>query len=342
MGSGKSHDCEAEVDDGLKRRPYKSIKNQGYGTYHSKFVSFPRRKLSLKSIQSAMPNTLNKLFLHESSWKPGLFEGKVLFVTGGAGTICRVQTEAMVLLGCKAAIVGRDKEKTIQVAGEISQLGHGASVLPVYGVDVRDIKQLEDAVSQTVNEFGRIDFVIAGAAGNFISDFTNLSSNAFKSVVSIDLLGSFNTVKACFPQLKKNKGAIIFVSATFHYYGVPFQSHVGAAKAGIDALSNALAVELGLLGIRSNCIAPGAIANTEGISRLLTGDKKDEVFKRIPLQRLGTTRDIAETTVFLFSPAASFVTGTVHIVDGGMWHLGTPFGHDLYPDTLRSKMNAKL
>lgn len=289
-----------------------------------------------------MVNSLNNSFVTEGSWKPELFKGKVVFVTGGAGTICRVQTEAMVLLGCQAAIVGRSKDSTIEAAEEISKLGSEGCVLPLFNVDVRDFKQMEEAVEQTVAKFGRIDYVIAGAAGNFVCDFAHLSSNAFKTVVDIDLIGSFNTVKACFPQLVKNKGSILFVSATLHYYGVPFQSHVGAAKAGVDALSNALAVELGPLGIRSNCIAPGPIGGTEGFKRLVTEDLRGRATELVPLQRLGTTKDIAESTVFLFSPASAFVTGTISVVDGGAWHVGTHFSQNLYPGQLLSRMTSNL
>lgn len=288
-------------------------------------------------------SSLDRSFVESSAWKPDLFKGKVVFVTGGAGTICRVQTEAMVLLGANAAIIGRNPEKTSTAAQEIEQLRPGSRVLGVGNVDVRDVTSIVGAVEKTVNELGRIDFVIAGAAGNFIADFNHLSSNAFKSVISIDLLGSFNTAKACFDELRKNKGSIIFVSATLHYYGVPFQSHVGAAKAGVDALSNTLAVELGPIGIRSNCIAPGLIDGTEGFARLAPpGDAPLE--NKIPLQTLGTPRDIAESTVYLFSPAASYVTGTVQVVDGGAWHIGLYMG-DLYPSVVKqqnSDPNSKL
>ncbi|KAH7587928.1 Peroxisomal 2,4-dienoyl-CoA reductase SPS19 [Nakaseomyces glabratus] len=290
-----------------------------------------------------MVNTLDKTFLEKSSWKPDLFKGKVGFVTGGAGTICRVQVEALVLLGCKVAIIGRDQEKTERVAKEISSLvDNPDAVLPISKVDVREVKQLESAVKRTVDRYGRIDYVIAGAAGNFICDFNHLSANAFKSVVSIDLLGSFNTAKATMPELIKSRGSILFVSATFHYYGVPFQSHVGAAKAGIDALSNALAVEMGPFGVRSNCIAPGAIQGTEGFDRLIGDASKKKTTSKIPLQRLGTTEDIAQATVYLFSPAASYVSGTIQIVDGAMWHIGTHFAHELYPDLLFKDPKAKL
>lgn len=283
---------------------------------------------------------LDESFVKNGCWKPDLFRGKVVFVTGGAGTICKVQTAAMVLLGADAAIIGRNEERTIEAAEELSKLRKGAKVIACPKTDVRDVHSISKAVQKTVEQLGRIDFVIAGAAGNFLCDFNHLSSNAFNSVVSIDLLGSFNTVKACFNELKKTKGAILFVSATLHYYGVPFQLHVGAAKAGVDALSNALAVELGPLGIRSNCIAPGGIDSTEGFKRLVPDI--DAYISKIPLQRLGTTRDIAEATVYIFSPAASYVTGTIQIVDGGGWHLGSSAGASAYPVALTGRNTEEL
>ncbi|CAR27158.1 hypothetical protein ZYGR_0I04300 [Zygosaccharomyces rouxii] len=289
-----------------------------------------------------MVNTLDSSFVENGPWKPDIFKDKVVFVTGGSGTICRVQTEAMVLLGAHAAIVGRNEAKTIAAAKEMSQLSCSASILPLTKVDVRNFDQLQRAVEKTVEQFGKIDYVIAGAAGNFIADFSHLSPNAFKSVIDIDLLGSFNTVKACFPELVKTKGSVVFVSATLHYSGVPFQSHVGAAKAGVDALSNALAVELGPLGIRCNCIAPGPIEGTEGIKRLLPAGLESRAIEQIPLQRLGTTRDIADSTVYLFSPASSFVNGTVTAVDGGAWHIGSTFSRDMYPKQLLKSIKSKL
>ncbi|CCH47167.1 3-oxoacyl-[acyl-carrier-protein] reductase [Wickerhamomyces ciferrii] len=279
---------------------------------------------------------LDQSYLQRTSYKQDIFKGKVVFVTGGAGTICRVQAEALVLLGANAAIIGRNEEKTVSAAKEISQLRPGVKVIGVGNTDVRNIKSLQAAVDQTVKELGRIDFVIAGAAGNFLCDINSLSANAFKSVIDIDVLGSYNTLKATYNQLVKNKGEIIFISATLHYQGTPFQSHVSAAKAGIDALSQTIAVELGPLGVRSNIIAPGAVANTEGFKRLIGHKTESEVNSKIPLQRPAKTEDIANTTVFLLSPAGEYITGDKIVVDGGQWHLGNGISEG-YPKLIKER-----
>jgi 2,4-dienoyl-CoA reductase [(3E)-enoyl-CoA-producing], peroxisomal len=278
-----------------------------------------------------MPNTLDQSYLQKCVYKPGIFSNKVVFVTGGAGTICRVQTEAMVLLGANAVILGRRSKETEEAAREIESLRPGARVLGLGNVDVRSIKSLQDAVERTLQVLGRIDYVIAGAAGNFLCDINNLSSNAFKTVVEIDLLGSYNTFKVTAEQLKKNKGGIIFVTATLHYRGLILQAHASAAKAGVDALNAVIAVEYGPLGVRSNCIAPGPIEGTEGMSRLAPEGVSDSR-SSVPLLRNGSTTEVADSTVFLFSDAASYITGTVVVVDGGNWHIGNMAPNGMYPD----------
>jgi 2,4-dienoyl-CoA reductase [(3E)-enoyl-CoA-producing], peroxisomal len=144
-------------------------------------------------------------------------------------------------------------------------------------------------------------------------------------------LGSYNTLKATIPYLKESKGSVLFVSATLHYRGTVLQAHVSAAKAAVDALSQAVAVEYGPFGVRSNVIAPGAIAGTEGAERLLPKGLSEKLMKPIPLGRMGTADEIADCTgildwkpllnvVFIFSDAARYITGTIFVVDGGQWH----------------------
>jgi len=146
-----------------------------------------------------------------------------------------------------------------------------------------------------------------------------------KSVIDIDVLGSYNTVKATLPYLVKSAakhrtdghtqppngtgGRIIFVSATLHYSGTPLQSHVSVAKAGVDAMAMSVAIEQGPKGITSNIIAPGPIADTEGVARLSKSDHRDKSSKGIPSGRYGTVKEIADATVYLFSDAGNYVNG---------------------------------
>ncbi|KAK6343092.1 hypothetical protein TWF718_008466 [Orbilia javanica] len=273
--------------------------------------------------------------LYSNAWAKDIFKDKVVFCTGGAGTICSGQVRALVSLGANAAILGRREANTKAVAAEIAKVRPGSKVVG-FGCDVRDYNALVSAVEATVKELGRIDFLICGAAGNFLSTIEGLSSNAFKTVIDIDLLGSYNTVKACLPELRKTKGRIIFVSATFHYTGTALQAHVGAAKAGIDALSHTLALELGPAGITSNILAPGAIANTEGMERLLPRNMVPEDIKKNPaklnpLGRWGTVSEIADSTIFLFSEAGRYVNGVTLVVDGGSWRNNNAIANFLYP-----------
>jgi peroxisomal 2,4-dienoyl-CoA reductase len=137
-----------------------------------------------------------------NTWRDGIFDNKVLFCTGGAGTICSAQTRAFVALGGNACIIGRNVEKTERMAKDIATARPGAKVIGIGQVDVRDPQALQDAADRCAKELGGIDFAIAGAAGNFLAPMAQLSSNAFKSVMDIDALGSYNTAKATLPLLR--------------------------------------------------------------------------------------------------------------------------------------------
>ncbi|KYK56899.1 hypothetical protein DCS_03905 [Drechmeria coniospora] len=280
-----------------------------------------------------------------SVWRDGIFKDRVVFVTGGAGTICSMQTRALVRLGANACIIGRSEGKTEQAAKEIATVRAGAKVIGIGGCDVRKPESLQAAADRCARELGGIDFVItasrtdtyallpanadakplwssAGAAGNFVVSLEGMSPNAFKSVMDIDVLGTFNTIKATIPHLLRSPSPrIIYVSATFHYTGMPMQAHVAAAKAAVDSLMASVALEYGPRGVQSNVIAPGAIEETEGAARLLSSDPDQvkEYTSTIPSGRIGTVRDIADATVFLFSDAGSYVNGQAIPVDGAAW-----------------------
>lgn len=243
-----------------------------------------------------------------------LFKGKTVFITGGGSGINLGVAKNFAALGANIAICGRTQEKLDAAAVELRALG--AKVCPV-AADVRDIAALEAAFARSKAELGDMDVLVCGAAGNFLVPAEKLSANGFKTVIDIDLIGSFNASRAAFEQLKETKGAVIYISAGMAYMPHAFQVHVGAAKAGIDMMMKNLALEWGRHGIRANSIVPGPIEGTEGMKRLSSPAVKDMFINAIPLRRMGTVDDIGQAAAFLASPLAMYISGCVLVVDGG-------------------------
>ena len=243
-----------------------------------------------------------------------LFRGKTVFVTGGGSGINLGIARNFATLGADVAICGRTQEKLDAAATEVRALG--AKVCPV-AADVRDFAALEVAFARSRAELGPMNVLVCGAAGNFLVPAEKLSANGFKTVVDIDLLGSFNASRAAFSQLKETKGALIYISAGMAYMPHAYQVHVGAAKAGIDMMMRNLALEWGRHGIRVNSIVPGPIEGTEGMKRLAGPEAKQAIIDAVPLRRMGTVDDIGQTAAFLASPLASYISGCVVVCDGG-------------------------
>ena len=243
-----------------------------------------------------------------------LFKGKTVFVTGGGSGINLGIGKTFAALGADIAICGRTRERLDRAATELRA---GGARVAAEVADVRQYDALQAALAKCRDELGPVDVLVCGAAGNFPIPAEKLSPNGFKSVVDIDLLGSFNASRAAFEQLSATRGCIIFISAGMSFVPYPYQAHVGAAKAGVDNLMKNLALEWGKYGIRSNSIVPGPIEGTEGVRRLGGEDYAALRTKSIPLGRFGTVDDIGQAAVFLASPLASYVTGTMLVVDGG-------------------------
>lgn len=246
----------------------------------------------------------------------GLLQDHVAFVTGGGTGITGGVARALAEAGTAVALVSRQLDHLKPAAAAINEKGGRAFAV---AADVRNPDEVAKAIAATVEHFGKIDIVVNGAAGNFLCLAEQLSPNGFGSVVDIDLKGTFNVCRAAFEQLKEHRGQILNISATLHYLGTPMQLHVSAAKAGVDALTRNLAVEWGRYGIRVNAIAPGPIADTEGMKRLVPEPIKEKLRQRIPLGRFGLINDIENAAVFLCSEAGNFINGAVLVVDGGHW-----------------------
>lgn len=248
-----------------------------------------------------------------------LFAGKTVFVTGGGSGINLGVAKAFAQVGAHVAICGRTAEKLERAKAELEAETTGEARVHTATADVRDYAALEAAFASTKEALGPIHTLVCGAAGNFLAPAEELSANGFKTVIDIDLLGSFNAARAAFSHLKETRGNLLFISAGQAFTPYFAQAHCGAAKAGIDNLMRNLAMEWGRFGIRSNSIAPGPIEGTEGMRRLAPSDPKlhDRLKGAIPLGRYGTPSEIGSVAVFLASPLASYVTGTLLVADGG-------------------------
>ncbi len=249
-------------------------------------------------------------------FRPDVLAGHVALITGGGTGICRGIAHAFAQLGADVAIVSRKADVIARTAEELSQ-ATGRSVLGLAG-DVREPETIARVIAETTATFGKLTTLVNGAAGNFLAPAAALSPNGFKTVIDIDLVGTFNASRAAFEALRTSgTGLVLNISATLHYHGTPLQIHASAAKAGVDAITRNLAVEWGQFGIRACGIAPGPIGDTEGMKRLAPGDAGAKMATQIPAGRFGTTEEIAAAAVYLRSPAAQYITGHVLVVDGG-------------------------
>jgi peroxisomal 2,4-dienoyl-CoA reductase len=252
----------------------------------------------------------------EAFFAPDLLKGRAALVTGGGTGIGRGIALAFAALGCDVAITSRRTEHLKPTAAEIERAGVRTTAI---AGDVRDPSAVAAVLEGTARALGRLDILVNGAAGNFLCLAEQLSPNGFGAVVDIDLKGTFNVSRAALPYLKVRGGAILNISATLQLLGTVGQSHAAAAKAGVDSLTRTLAAEWGPYRIRVNGIAPGPVADTEGVRRLTTGASRISVETLCPLGRMATIDEVAAAAVFLCSDAAAFITGTTLVVDGGLW-----------------------
>jgi NAD(P)-dependent dehydrogenase (short-subunit alcohol dehydrogenase family) len=241
--------------------------------------------------------------------------GKTAFVAGGSSGINLGIAKRFAAAGANVVLISRSPEKIEAAAKEVSTFGR-----PAIGIaaDVRDYAAVEAALRRTHEEFGPIDIVLSGAAGNFVAPALGMSANGFKTVVDIDLIGTFNVLRASFEFLRRPGASLISITAGQAERASLFQAHVCAAKAGINMLTKCLALEWGPAGVRVNAISPGPIADTEGMARLATTPEAEARVKgRNAMRRYGTKDEIADMALFLSSDQAAYVNGAIVPVDGG-------------------------
>ncbi|MEK8034021.1 SDR family oxidoreductase [Ideonella sp. DXS29W] len=261
---------------------------------------------------------------YDSVFRPGLFEGRRIWVTGGGSGIGRCVAHELASLGAKVIISGRSEDKLQRVAAEIAEDGGQCEHL---AFDIRDEEAVKTQVG-IVAKAGPIAGLVNNAGGQFPAPMLAISKRGFDAVVANNLTGGFLMMREVFLQsMQQHGGAIVNMTADFRN-GMPGMAHSGAARAGMANLTQTAAYEWAHAQVRVNAVAPGWVASSGmdtygGAVKAMIPKLKNHV----PLRRLATEAEVASTIVFLLSPGASFITGITVQIDGG-----ASLGSAIYPN----------
>jgi citronellol/citronellal dehydrogenase len=252
---------------------------------------------------------------YQSVYRPGLFAGQVILVTGGGSGIGRCTTHELASLGAKVAIVGRDSDKLEKVKSEVAADGGEVTTHPC---DIRDEAQVIAMVESVLAAHGRIDGLVNNAGGQYRQPLSKISSKGFEAVVRLNLFGGFMVMREVYNRwMENNGGAIVNIIADI-WNGWANFAHSGAARGGMLTLTESAASEWAPAGVRVNSVAPGGIASS-GFDTY-EPEAQLEILRfpqTIPLQRYGNVAEMSGAIVFLLSPVASYITGSCIRVDGG-------------------------
>jgi NAD(P)-dependent dehydrogenase (short-subunit alcohol dehydrogenase family) len=238
---------------------------------------------------------------------------RIAIVTGGGSGIGLAIAQKFVGSGILTIIIGRDESKLSAAREQLGPLCH-----PIIQ-DLNDLGAIPGLIQRIVAEYGKIDILVNNAGINMKKDLTEVTDEEFASILHTNVRSVFAVCREVVrTMLPLGKGNIINISSMASQYGIPKVIAYTASKSAIEGMTKAMAVELSPMGILVNCIAPGFIA-TDMSSRALNGDmeRKQKVFGRTPLGRLGEPADIGDAALFLASDQAKYVTGVVLPIDGG-------------------------
>jgi NAD(P)-dependent dehydrogenase (short-subunit alcohol dehydrogenase family) len=250
----------------------------------------------------------------ESVYRPGLLAGKVYVVSGGGSGIGRGITYLLAKLGADVMICGRRQEMLDETAAGVQQ--HIGRQIGTHSMTIRDPEQVQQLMEATFARFGRIDTVVNNGGGQFPQAAIDFSVKGWNAVIDTNLNGAWYMMQSAARVWRDRgqQGSIVNIVATI-WRGMPQVAHTTAARAGVIYLSKTLATEWAPLGIRVNCVAPGAIA-TQGLNVYPEG-AVDHFADTNPMRRMGDVQDIAEAVVYMSAASGKFITGETLVVDGG-------------------------
>ncbi|MFC7058175.1 SDR family NAD(P)-dependent oxidoreductase [Halovenus salina] len=227
-------------------------------------------------------------------------------VTGASSGIGEAIATAFARDGANVVVCSREQGNVDPVADEINDGDRPGHALAVE-CDVTDPAAVEALIEATVAEFGGVDCLVNNAGASFMAGFDNLSENGWKTIVDINLHGTYHCTQAAGDALADGGGTVLNLASVAGQQGAPYMSHYGAAKAGVINLTSTLAYEWASEGVRVNCIAPGFVA-TPGVEAQM-GVTAEDVDRETVDRQMGTSEEIADIARFLASPASSYIVG---------------------------------
>lgn len=244
------------------------------------------------------------------------FRERVCLVTGGGRGIGRGIAAALAAEGARVAVAARSADECEDVAAELR--AGGAEALAVR-LDVTDAEACARAVAQVAEQLGRVELVVNAAGVSPVRARAERHGvDDFRTILDVNLTGAFAVTQAAAPQLLEGGGAVLMVASTTGLAASPRLAGYGSSKAGLAHLARTLAREWGDRGVRVNALAPGYV-ETRMTAALLAVDRlRAEVLTDTPLGRLATLEEVVRPALFLLSDEASYITGAVLAVDGGM------------------------
>lgn len=238
-------------------------------------------------------------------------EGKTVVITGSSQGIGKVTAERFAADGANVVVSSRSQEKIDDVVAGIEDAP--GEVLAVE-CDVRERDAVEALVEATVEEFGGLDVLVNNAGASFMANFEGISENGWKTIVDINLHGTYHCSQVAGEQMREEGGAIVNLASVAGTEGAPYMSHYAAAKAAVVNLTQTLAFEWASDDVRVNCIAPGFVA-TPGVESQM-GVTADEIDRSTVDRRIGLSEEIADTIQFLSSSASSYINGETIVARG--------------------------